>query len=230
MIVHQEKADRVIFVGDYFDSFDIPALDQMYNFNEIISYKNSGQSEVILLIGNHDYHYYPEVGHQGISGYQYGAATAINKIIMDNRVHLQMSYKMGDFLFSHAGVSSVFMDKAFGTTGWTVDTMADDLNELFTYQPLKFNFGTYCDADRILDPYGDNVQQSPIWIRPRSLMSANYDTLRKKVIQVFGHTQIKKIDTKGGATGGRYYDIDCLDTSGEYMIINDGEISFNTWR
>ena len=56
-IVGYEKADRVIFVGDYFDSFDIPYDVQINNFLDIVAYKESGLAEVILLIGNHDYHY-----------------------------------------------------------------------------------------------------------------------------------------------------------------------------
>jgi hypothetical protein len=54
--------------------------------------------------------------------------------------------------------------------------------------------------------------------------------LKKVCRQVVGHTQQHQIDTKGGSTGGRYYFIDTLDTSGEYMIITDGVVSFNTWR
>ena len=34
-IVFQEEADRVIFIGDYFDSFDIGPAEQMFNFKEI---------------------------------------------------------------------------------------------------------------------------------------------------------------------------------------------------
>jgi hypothetical protein len=55
-------------------------------------------------------------------------------------------------------------------------------------------------------------------------MKANKDTLRKKVIQVVGHTQQNQIDKKGGATGGRYWFIDTLGTSKEYMLIEDNEI------
>jgi len=61
-------------------------------------------------------------------------------------------------------------------------------------------------------------------------MRSNKDTLRKQVIQVVGHTQQEQIDIKGMATGGRYYYIDTLGTSGEYMIINNNEMSFNTWK
>jgi hypothetical protein len=61
-------------------------------------------------------------------------------------------------------------------------------------------------------------------------MNVNYNTLRKQVIQVVGHTQVKKLDIEGMATGNRYYFIDCLDTSGEYLIIEDGVVKSNTWK
>jgi hypothetical protein len=54
--------------------------------------------------------------------------------------------------------------------------------------------------------------------------------LKTKYIQIVGHTQQKQIDIKNKATNGRYYYIDTLSTSGEYMIIEDGVISFNTYK
>jgi hypothetical protein len=63
-------------------------------------------------------------------------------------------------------------------------------------------------------------------------MKANYDTLRKKVIQVVGHTQVRKLDLEGAknSAGGRYYLIDCQETTGEYLVIQDGELSVGTTR
>ena len=69
-IVNQENADRVIFIGDYFDSFDIKCENQITNFLDIIEYKKSSGKEVIMLVGNHDHHYFPEIGYTGTSGYQ----------------------------------------------------------------------------------------------------------------------------------------------------------------
>jgi hypothetical protein len=226
LIYELEKPDRMIFIGDYFDSFDISGNDQLNNFQDILKFKESGICEVVLLIGNHDHHYFPEVGDTGTSGYQHLLAPSISYIIGENKKHLQMAYQMGQFLFTHAGVSSDFMDSAFGKDVWKTETLATDLNELHRYKPKSFTFGAYCDQTRITDPYGDDIRQSPIWIRPRSLMKANRDTLRKDVIQIVGHTQVERVDKKGGATGGRYWFIDCLGTSGEYLIINDEEISF----
>jgi hypothetical protein len=226
LITHKEKPDRVIFIGDYFDSFEIPGLDQIQNFKEIIEYKEKAECEVIMLIGNHDYHYMPGITEQ-FSGYQHNLAPSIQFVLDNNKHHLQMAYQMGEFLFTHAGVSSEFMDSVFGSTGWTVETLEADLNEQFKYKPLTFGFGMAVDITKALylDEYGDNREQSPIWIRPRSLMAANRETLRKQVIQVVGHTQVTTMTGQEKMSGGRYYLTDCLETSGEYLIIEDGKTS-----
>jgi metallophosphoesterase superfamily enzyme len=69
LAVHQDNPDRVIFIGDYFDSFNIKGEEQLNNFLDIIEYKKTSGKEVIMLIGNHDHHYFPEVGDTGTSGY-----------------------------------------------------------------------------------------------------------------------------------------------------------------
>jgi len=230
LITHLENPDRVIFIGDYFDSFQIKTDEQVNNFLDIIEYKKTSGVDVILLIGNHDIHYYPEVSDTGTSGYQTIGRFQIEPTIDTNREHLQMAYKMNEFLFTHAGVSSEWLDD--NIIGWNIDNMVDKINELFKYQPNKFNFRSFkqYSNDRIVssDGHGNNTYQTPVWIRPKALMAANKNTLRKEVIQVVGHTWVERIDKKGGATGGRYYFIDTMDTSQEYMIITDGEISFNS--
>ena len=226
-IVANEAPDRVIFIGDYFDSYDdYTAAEQMHNFKEIIEYKetsftndgtdNQHKTEVIILIGNHDYHYRRGVTEM-YSGYQHGARSAIEQLLEDNKHHMQMCYQMDDYLFSHAGVSYDWLT-INKWEGW--ESVEEKVNDLWEYTPRVFGFAGY-------DPYGDSVISSPIWIRPRSLQQANYDTLRTSLIQVVGHTQQKQIDREGKSTDGRYYYIDTLGTSGEYMIIEDEKISFN---
>lgn len=229
LAVHQEKPDRVIFMGDYFDSFDIPGVEQIDNFKQIIKYKEDNpQIEVVLLIGNHDHHYFPEVGYTGTSGYQSGIAPSITQVIDENRNHLQMAYGFKDYLFTHAGVSPVFMDGRFRADGWSKDTIVVDLNELFRYKPKAFEFSG-------LDGYGDNTTQTPIWIRPRALMQANKKHekgLKKDYIQIVGHTEMRRLDLEGSDkfTGGRYYFIDTMGTSGQYLIIEDDKLRTNSIR
>jgi len=234
-IVQKENADRVIFLGDYFDSYDIPGLDQIHNFKQIIEFKetsftnegtdNQHKTEVILLIGNHDYHYFPEIGYTGTSGYQSGLAPNIVHVINDNRDHLQIAYRMDKFLFSHAGVSNRFMDEVFGKDGWNINNVDSELNELFKYKPLAFDFSPY---DR--SGYGDHIGQTPIWIRPVALIKANREhELKKKYIQIVGHTHMKHIDYEGKSTGGRYYFVDTFNNvHSEYLTIIDGEIKLNS--
>jgi predicted phosphodiesterase len=229
IVENETDADRVIFIGDYFDSFTVPGLIQIRNFQDIIDWKetaftNAGKEDqhktnVIMLIGNHDYHYFPEVGYTGCSGFQNRMAPSINHVINHNREHLQMCYQMDEFVFSHAGICETWMNKQFGdyaNFGWSEENIATKVNELFTYQPRMFNFTGMND-------YGDNIGQTPIWIRPRSLQKSNYDLLRNIVIQVVGHTPQRQIDIEGKSTGGRYYYIDTMPR--EYLIINDGIVS-----
>lgn len=239
-IVAQEKdADTVIFLGDYFDSFDISAVEQMHNFKEIIEFKetsftNAGtedqhKTQVILLIGNHDYHYFPEINDSSTSGYQTRMAMVIKQLIGEKREHLQVAHRIGEFVFTHAGISSQWLDDT--VIDWTEENMVDKINELFTYTPLSLDYRSYrmLGATEVIGSsgYGNETYQGPMWIRPKALMSANKDTLRKKIIQVVGHTYQNEIDKEGKATGGRYYFVDVQETSQEYMIITDGQISFN---
>jgi hypothetical protein len=227
LAVHKENPNRVIFIGDYFDSFEITGLEQIHNFKEIIQYKEKNpQVEVVMLIGNHDHHYFPEIGYTGTSGYQSGIAPSITQVIDENRQHLQMAYGFGDYLFTHAGVSPVFMDQVFGSDDWSKESVVVDLNELFKYKPKAFLFNGF-------ESSGDSPTQTPIWIRPRSLMSSNKKHkkgLKKDYIQIVGHTQMRKLDLieSDKFTGGRYYFIDTMDTTGEYFIIEDGKLSTNS--
>lgn len=233
LITHIEQPNRVIFIGDYFDSFDIKLNEQLNNFLDIMQYKKDAKDvEVVCLIGNHDHHYFPEIGDTGTSGYQYMGSFQIGPVLDANREHLQIAYAFDDFLFTHAGVSSKFMDSVFGVDGWSVATIVEQLNELFKYKPNTFTFGNAVSFKKLsfLDPTGDNEEQSPIWIRIRSLMRANKDTeLKKTYKQVVGHTQVRQIDLNGyeKAFGNRYFMIDALNTSGEYIIIENGDIRVN---
>ena len=234
LIAFVEQPNRIIFLGDYFDSFNISAAEQIYNFNEIINFKetsftNSGKpdqhkTEVILLIGNHDYGYFNGIDGTKTEGYQIRMAPSINQILEENKHHMQMAYQLDNFLFTHAGVSEVFMNDIYGKDGWKIENAAANLNDLFKYKPQSFMFNP-----RDLMGMGDNKHQSPIWIRPRSLMAANKN-IKKQVIQIVGHTPQDKIDFLGKSTGNRYYFTDTQETSAEYLIIEDGLIRLETTR
>ena len=219
-IIKKETPDRVIFIGDYFDSFSIPAVSQIKNFKDIIEFKESTDIEVVMLIGNHDHHYLSD---ETYSGFQAAAKWDIQDLLTKNMNHLQVGYSFDDILCSHAGVSPVWMDDMFGWDGWSSDNLVQLINDLYKYKPRSFNFSHIG-----YDPYGDHPSQGPMWIRPRSLMSSNKgdNGLKKKFIQVVGHTQVNSIfdsvTASEKAMGGRYLLIDAL-PSGGYVYHLDGK-------
>lgn len=203
-ITAKNDFDKVIFIGDYFDSFDIPAREQMDNFLDMIAFKKANMDKVILLFGNHDYHYLRGV-EERYSGYQNIHSVDIGEMLhgaIDNNL-IKMCHIEDKFLFTHAGVTKTWCKN------WHIDkdSIEDNLNDLLKHKPDSFKF----QGNNI---YGDNITQSPIWVRPRSL---HQDAI-KGYVQVVGHTQQDELIITDHTIL-----IDCLDTSGEYLEIIDGK-------
>ena len=60
----------------------------------------------------------------------------------------------------------------------------------------------------------DNVEDMP-----------DFTTLNDKVIQIFGHTKIQSIREFSEVTENRYFLIDTLAKSCEYLVLEDGQIN-----
>ena len=219
-------ADKIVFVGDYFDSLDgyteLPvysAAEQIYNFREICALKREFPDKIEILLGNHDIHYFRGLKGQ-TAGFQTEHAVFIQMALEENKDILKMAWLGNNkFLFSHVGISGAWLDDIYGKGGWDVNHLADAVNDVWTWKPKAFMFNEYC-----MNKYGDDPQQSPVWIRQKSLMRGAKD-YKKRYVQVFGHTCQDNIDLKGKSTGCRYYCIDTLPTSGEYIIINGDTIT-----
>jgi hypothetical protein len=229
IVAKEHDADEFVFVGDYFDSFTVKGPDQINNFLDIIEFRNTSiYHKVTLLIGNHDYHYYPGIDETGTSGYQTVLAPSIKHVVSDNKQYLQAAYQSGEFVFTHAGLSSEWLDDII--EDWNVDNVVNKVNELFQYQPGLIAYRSFKMVNETewygAQGYGNESFQGPIWIRPAALMTVNKKTLRKKIIQVVGHTPQDNIDIEGKSTGGRYYFIDTLEyNQGQYLVVEDGVVS-----
>lgn len=201
-IVEKEKnADKIVFIGDYFDSHDNISGDiQLQNFENILQHKRDNPKQVVLLFGNHDYHYIIDEKYSGYnSAYASQFGEAIKRAISENLV--QMCYKVGEAIFTHAGVSETWLkDKGYYETEDEKD-MQQFINDLFKYKPMAFRFVG-------ANPYGDSLQSSPIWIRPKSLMS---DPPKfEELTQIVGHTH-QNLTTIDRGDKIKYAFIDSLD-------------------
>jgi predicted MPP superfamily phosphohydrolase len=223
LIIHKEKDwDQIVFIGDYFDTHrEITPIEQLKNFDDVCKFKKKSEKPVILLIGNHDYHYFPEIGYNGTSGYQSGAAKNIEFALDENRNLLQMAYMYDNILFTHAGVGETWLKKHFKEEQEITNylpNIAERINDLWKYKPQSFQF------DGWKSQTGDEIGQTPIWIRPYSLIKDSKILREAGIIQIIGHTQVKKLDVQDGKKFGCIL-IDTLEESREYLIINDREFS-----
>ncbi len=193
IVALEPDAKGFVFVGDYFDSRDrIAGAKQLENFLEIVAFKQETESttsqQVFLLFGNHDFHYMPWFTRDPYSGYLPYMAKKYQKALVNHLSSMQMSLAIGNVLMSHAGVSVTwlqrFMIPEYANISWidqSASFIATAVNDTFVQSPKSFDFNGF-------NPFGDDPQQSPIWIRPVALTMANYNMLHKDLIQVFGHT------------------------------------------
>ena len=60
-IIEAHPGCRVVFLGDYLDpQIYIPREELLQNLENIILFKRESPEDVILLLGNHDIHYFNE--------------------------------------------------------------------------------------------------------------------------------------------------------------------------
>lgn len=191
IIKRKREKDIVVFIGDYFDSFNIIGSKQLQNFLEILEFKRKNLDTVFLLIGNHDFHYSKYAGGEKCSGFQ-DAPSGIYKEIVDEAIKdelLQVAYSYQDILFTHAGVSKTWAKNSKIKARWA-EGLAQELNNALYKKAeiFRFNMGVN------LSGYGDDVTQGPVWIRPTSLLSDKPEGVR----QVVGHTHQNELRIEDG--------------------------------
>jgi len=203
-IVNIEGTDcKYVFLGDYFDSFHISKKDQLNNYLDIIAFKEANMDSVVMLAGNHSYIEPLGLNYSGFTAtklaiFQWHVNDAVRRGLIDIH-HIE-----GKYLFTHAGLTNTFCQQ----TGIDVNNLDKSLSDFWRYRPQVFQFNP---GDRH-DAYGNEMCQSPIWIRPPAL-AADYV---KRYVHIVGHTPSDRI-TK--YTFG--YVVDCHPHSRQYLVIQD---------
>jgi len=168
IIDQKDNFDKIIFLGDEFDSWDNIWPLQMDNAQDIIQFKNDFPNKVDLCWSNHAISYFLD---ERCSGYQNRNALIIKNFYIRYKSLYNAVYIYDNWIFSHAGVSAKWM-QCCGIND------INKINQLFADDP---------DCFRWIGPdgYGNNANEGPLWIRPDALVS-NYVT---DYNQVAGHTE-----------------------------------------
>jgi hypothetical protein len=117
---------RYIFLGDYLDPYeDIDNNTLLENLRNIIRFKQEHPDEVVLLLGNHDLHYFVEES-ELCTRFNYALAPEISEIFRTNYHLFKFAHQIDNCLFTHAGViHSWFVDDFKGDL---TKNIADQLN------------------------------------------------------------------------------------------------------
>lgn len=220
--------DKVIFVGDYVDSFDTDELI-VENLHEIIQLKKDYFDIVELLWGNHDVFYYTlNYGRDNVTGSRDEMVHDLNQLFRQNYRCFQFSYQYENYLWTHAGVHRGWFEhyvrpKMKGNqesrfhqylTG--DENISDVLNLMWELQDKSIFM---CSHLRSKGGWGSKVG-GPLW--------AGKEEISKKPIfgihQIVGHTYTENIETykSFGFTDNdtSVTFIDCIRTSDELYILN----------
>jgi predicted MPP superfamily phosphohydrolase len=180
--------DKIVFIGDYVDSFTLTNVVIKKNLEDIILFKKSLGDKVVLIWGNHDVHYY--IPGQTCSGYRPEAKYDLEDIYRTNKDLFQLAFQIKDHLWTHAGLTKPIL-KALKKYEYTKElkTEAEILNECFLREaPEIFH------VDR--ESGGWNLYAGPLWVRPARLLEDSVN-----LHQIVGHTPqsgLYNIKTKRG--------------------------------
>lgn len=172
-----ETFDKIVFLGDFWDSFHKTIGEQTKMFHKVMKWKEMYPDKVHILIGNHDYQYL--MNRHMYAGWQANNALAIHDLMIKHKDKFQNAVIIDSILFTHAGLSNTFFDRI--STHFDESQMNEDwyLNE-FGVESEQLHAHLYSD-------YGDDMREGISFIRPKALSRDLY--LSERVIfQVVGHT------------------------------------------
>lgn len=212
-MIEKTSFDIVVFLGDYVDSHldsYTPNL-QLQNLEEVLAYKNEHPENTILLLGNHDIHYLPWV-YSKYSGYQVTIAPKFNNLFTQaiEARQVQMCFQSGSLLFTHAGVTRTWCDNHH------IDQTnpMNDINDLLYANPEALGFISDYSFG-YPDPTGNNIFQSPAWVRPDSLLKDAIEGFW----QIAGHTQQPNVSVRARGDD-KFFFCDTLLHSKEYLTFS----------
>lgn len=217
-----EEFDRIVFMGDYVDSFDISNVEILHNLKQIIDFKRAEPDRVVLLVGNHDVQYF--VMHTICQGYRSAMRHDLYDLFMGNIDLFKFAHSETDargrvHLWTHAGVTSGWYNLFVSKMTADDYRFRDDAMELaFDDNPeglLNFAWDRRGDGRDVLfnvdaDSGGISYWASPLWVRPERLN----ELAIRGINQIVGHTPVPEPTRHVRDEAGEPYWItyvDCLE-------------------
>lgn len=220
---HFDECDKVIFLGDYLDAYpdeEITRKQEKDNFAEILKLKENNKDKVILLLGNHCYHYIHRDFTRS-SRFSSSNAYSYKEMFLSHESFFKIAHEemINDkkYLFTHAGVMKSWYERNKDIIG---ELNVDNLNKL---QGFKIGVVALAEVSKYRSWLGEE-SGSPLWSDVREKIDGNKSEIDHVVenedsyvdefdYQIFGHTQL----TKNPIITEKWACIDCK----RAFILND---------
>lgn len=235
---------RIVFLGDYLDPYtgyeDIMQDEAYENFKEIIECAKNDR-RIILLMGNHDWHYIVPIDTCRIDRHRF---KDIQKLIADNISLFSITYDTTingkRYIFSHAGITSGWLNSICEIArsdieSWNSENIDEKYEWAYKLSILKdtYNFEILDDIlkhyddqyyARILsmisyDRGGYHLYGSVIWADVHEHI---YKAPIQNIYQIFGHTiSFPNNDQYAYSINDNWA---MLDASQAFVLYDDGKI------
>jgi hypothetical protein len=203
-VVKNNPACRYVFLGDYLDPYEeIENTVLVNNLKEIIRFKQEHDEDTILLLGNHDLHYFTDKIEQS-TRFEFDIRDEVAKLFRDNISLFQFAYQEENCVFTHAGISQQWFIHDF--KGNINKNIADQLNSPLPEQEKAIY---QCGWMRGGMP---NANGGIFWADIHEL-----DKPLQGYTQIVGHNRVSDI-TDWAKNGVRIIFCDCL-FNGHYLKI-----------
>lgn len=192
-IIDNPVYDKVIFVGDYCDSFVKTNEEIKNNLLDIIQFKKEDPENIILLLGNHDIMYALSAPYESLkhhcSGYRPDAHFDLYDIFKENFNLFQASYQYKEHIWTHAGIHRGWYNQRFLPEfnkyfSDFLGDVSDKLNKAFRY-----NLESIFDCGYVR---GGNRNVGGIFWNDKC--EASHKPLNG-YHQIVGHTPVKNIES-----------------------------------
>lgn len=221
-LINPKDYDKIIFIGDYVDSFYASDATIIENLLSIIQFKKDNPKKVVLLWGNHDCQYLFNHQDHRCSGYRSTYAKPLSYIFNDNYRLFQLAFQEQKYLWTHAGVhkgwfiermlplmtEAIKNDKETllnDDNTYKLDNIAAELNYLFSKQhTILF------DVCKLRG--GPHNMGGPLWA---DKIHTHKKPL-KNLHQIVGHTKIDEIITFDINKSTSITFVDCLETKQDF--------------
>ena len=185
-----------VFLGDYIDPYEYVSSQKLIdNLKEIMQLKQERPNDVVLLLGNHDLHYFT-TDIVPSTRFDFYIAEQVSELFRQN-IHLFMyAFQMDNYIFTHAGISEKWFHHDF--KGDVAKNIAEQLNN-----PLPEQIPALCRCGEMRGGRRGTVG---------GIFWADMDELNDPLpgfTQIAGHNRVEEIRDHTH-NGGRIIFCDCL--------------------